>query len=45
MDSQELKSWRKATRERLVAARLAVGPDDLEFIVCQARTLGTPRGI
>jgi 5-formyltetrahydrofolate cyclo-ligase len=30
MDSQELKSWRKATRERLVAARLAVGPDELE---------------
>ena len=30
MDSQELKSWRKATRERLVAARLAVSPQDVE---------------
>lgn len=23
----------------------SVGPDDLEFIVCQARTLDTPRGL
>jgi 5,10-methenyltetrahydrofolate synthetase len=30
MDSQELKAWRKATRERLVATRLAVPPQDVE---------------
>jgi len=30
MDSQELKAWRKATRERLVATRLAVPQHDVE---------------
>ena len=30
MDSQELKSWRKATRERLVATRLSLSPADVE---------------
>ena len=30
MDSQELKTWRKATRERLVAARVALSPEDVE---------------
>ena len=30
MDSQELKTWRKATRERLVAARMAVASADIE---------------
>lgn len=30
MDSEELKNWRKATRERLVAARLALPTADVE---------------
>jgi 5,10-methenyltetrahydrofolate synthetase len=30
MESQELKAWRKATRERLVAARLALPGEDVE---------------
>ena len=29
MDSGALKQWRKDVRERLVAARLALGPDEL----------------
>ena len=30
MDAASLKAWRKAERERLIAARLAIAPDQLE---------------